>query len=363
MLSLDDKGPGVVTAGQMTEDPQIEIFDPDVHIATLNEEGRAQAAGADQARPRLRLGRPQLRRVDGHRLDPGRLGPQPGPPRQLPRRGGPRRPDDRLRAPDPRGVDQRHGPAGGGGFARRHAAQGPPRHLHPDRGEPAARRRRAGPRGAAPGSTPCWPRTSTSSTSRSARPTRSRTPTSTRSATWCAGPRRTCWRPRTSARSRSKRCRKSSTSSGLSLGMEVPERAAELRRKGEEIMRHAIERQKARTDLLAPGGPVPQPARSRWWRRSGSSPRCPRPRSCGPIAEKVITRGKHGTVHDRRWVLRWVLEPRSGQEGVRRHRAALHRARRAAICASSSWDRARATAPRWRCSSWSSGRMPRRRSR
>src|SRR5262249_27638745 len=27
-----------------------------------------------------------------------------------------------------------------------------------------------------------------------------------------------------------------------------------------------------------------------------------------PIAEKVITRGKHGTVHDRRWVLRWVLK-------------------------------------------------------
>jgi len=26
-----------------------------------------------------------------------------------------------------------------------------------------------------------------------------------------------------------------------------------------------------------------------------------------PIAEKVITRGKHGTVHDRRWVLSWIL--------------------------------------------------------
>ena len=31
--------------------------------------GAAQAPGAGQARPRLRLGRPQLRRVDGHRLD------------------------------------------------------------------------------------------------------------------------------------------------------------------------------------------------------------------------------------------------------------------------------------------------------
>jgi DNA-directed RNA polymerase subunit alpha len=40
VLSVDVEGPGEVTAGQMTEDPQIEIYDPEVHIATLNEEGR-----------------------------------------------------------------------------------------------------------------------------------------------------------------------------------------------------------------------------------------------------------------------------------------------------------------------------------
>jgi DNA-directed RNA polymerase subunit alpha len=40
VLSIDVQGPGDVTAGQMTEDPQIEIFDQQVHIATLNEEGR-----------------------------------------------------------------------------------------------------------------------------------------------------------------------------------------------------------------------------------------------------------------------------------------------------------------------------------
>ncbi len=39
-LSLEVSGPGAVTAGQLTGDPQIEIFDPDVHIATLNEEGK-----------------------------------------------------------------------------------------------------------------------------------------------------------------------------------------------------------------------------------------------------------------------------------------------------------------------------------
>src|SRR6476646_4957839 len=39
VLSIDFAGPGKVTAKQMAEDPQIEIIDPDVHIATVNEEG------------------------------------------------------------------------------------------------------------------------------------------------------------------------------------------------------------------------------------------------------------------------------------------------------------------------------------
>ncbi|HEX7181861.1 MAG TPA: 50S ribosomal protein L17 [Thermoanaerobaculia bacterium] len=34
----------------------------------------------------------------------------------------------------------------------------------------------------------------------------------------------------------------------------------------------------------------------------------PKAKELRPIAEKVITRGKHGTVHDRRWVLRWVIK-------------------------------------------------------
>ncbi len=39
VLSVDVQGPGAVTAAKMSEDPQIEVFDQDVHIATLNEEG------------------------------------------------------------------------------------------------------------------------------------------------------------------------------------------------------------------------------------------------------------------------------------------------------------------------------------
>src|SRR5436305_742420 len=34
----------------------------------------------------------------------------------------------------------------------------------------------------------------------------------------------------------------------------------------------------------------------------------PKAKELRPIAERVITRGKHGTLHDRRWVLRWVLK-------------------------------------------------------
>jgi large subunit ribosomal protein L17 len=34
----------------------------------------------------------------------------------------------------------------------------------------------------------------------------------------------------------------------------------------------------------------------------------PKAKELRPLAERVITRGKHGTVHDRRWVLRWVLK-------------------------------------------------------
>jgi DNA-directed RNA polymerase subunit alpha len=39
-LSVDIQGPRVIKAGDLAGDPLIEIVDPDVHIATVNEEGR-----------------------------------------------------------------------------------------------------------------------------------------------------------------------------------------------------------------------------------------------------------------------------------------------------------------------------------
>lgn len=40
ILTLDVGGPGLVTAGQLTGDPQVEIFDSEAPIATVNEGGR-----------------------------------------------------------------------------------------------------------------------------------------------------------------------------------------------------------------------------------------------------------------------------------------------------------------------------------
>ncbi len=40
VLSIDVSGPGTVSAGQISEDPAVEIVDPEVHIATLGDEVR-----------------------------------------------------------------------------------------------------------------------------------------------------------------------------------------------------------------------------------------------------------------------------------------------------------------------------------
>jgi DNA-directed RNA polymerase subunit alpha len=45
VLVIDVEGAGEVRAGQMAEDPTLEVVDKDVHIATLNEEGRFKLQG------------------------------------------------------------------------------------------------------------------------------------------------------------------------------------------------------------------------------------------------------------------------------------------------------------------------------
>ncbi len=118
-LFLEKKGPGVVTAADIDEDPDVEILDPTAHIATPFEGRLAEDGVAPQARPRLRRRRPQRRPRSSARVHPGRLDPLARPPRQLPRRRRARRADDRLRPARARGLDQRRRLPAGSGRPRR----------------------------------------------------------------------------------------------------------------------------------------------------------------------------------------------------------------------------------------------------
>ena len=79
--------PGEVRARDIEADADVEILEPDAHIATVGEGGKLAHGAAHQARPRLRLGRQELRRGSRHRLDSDRLGPLAGQEGELPRRG------------------------------------------------------------------------------------------------------------------------------------------------------------------------------------------------------------------------------------------------------------------------------------
>ena len=91
---------GEVQARDIEADADVEILEPDAHIATRGRGRQAAHGDAREARPRLRLGRQELRRGSRHRLDPGRLGALAGQEGELPGRGGAHRPDHRLRQAD-----------------------------------------------------------------------------------------------------------------------------------------------------------------------------------------------------------------------------------------------------------------------
>ena len=101
---------------------------------------QAPHGDADEARPRLRRGRQELRRGSRHRLDPDRLGALADQEGQLPGRGGAPGPDDRLRQADGGRVDQRLDQRARRRVARGEADPRPPEHLH----QPRGRRRAAG---------------------------------------------------------------------------------------------------------------------------------------------------------------------------------------------------------------------------
>ena len=60
-LTIHKEGAGEVTCGDIEADADVEVLDPNVHIATVSEGGSLEYRDALEARARLRLGRTQLR--------------------------------------------------------------------------------------------------------------------------------------------------------------------------------------------------------------------------------------------------------------------------------------------------------------
>ena len=111
-VSINVKGPCELTAAALAVDDQIEVVNRDLHIATLNEDadlimhltlekGRGYVSAANNKNPNTPIGViptdsifTPIRKVN-YTVENTRVGP-----------------GDRLRSPDPRGVDRRQHPAG-----------------------------------------------------------------------------------------------------------------------------------------------------------------------------------------------------------------------------------------------------------
>ena len=115
----DRQGRARCAARDIEADADVEILEPDAHIATVAEGGKLHMEMRMKRGRGYVVGRQELRRGSRHRLDPDRLGALAGQEGQLPRRGGAPRPDDRLRQADGRRLDQRLGDAARRGVARR----------------------------------------------------------------------------------------------------------------------------------------------------------------------------------------------------------------------------------------------------
>ena len=89
-LSLDIKGPGEVTAGDLTGDPAVEICDPDLPIATLNEEGHLKMQVQVKRGRGYVTADKNFDETMGIGWIPDRLRPQPRAAGQLPGRAGSR---------------------------------------------------------------------------------------------------------------------------------------------------------------------------------------------------------------------------------------------------------------------------------
>ena len=214
-LRLDKRGPGDVLAGDIQTTSDVEVLNPDLHLATVNAKGRlAVDLTVEQGRGYLSAERNKRTSTIG--VIPVDAIFSPVRRVAVLDRADPRRAGHQLRQAHRRDRDRRVDHAARGArLGRRHAAE-------PRRPRRRAVRRAQGPRarrGVADHVGVARPRAarSRSSTSRSGRATASSGPASTRSASSCRRPRTTSSRSRTSVRSRSKRCSRSSTSAACRL--------------------------------------------------------------------------------------------------------------------------------------------------
>ena len=210
-LRLDVRGAADVTAADIQTTADVEILNPDLHLATRQRQRPPGPRPHRREGPGLRLRRPE-QDVEHHRCHPGRLDLLAGPAGHLLGGADPGRAVHRVRPAGARHRDRRlaHGPR------RRWPRPGPrcavarAARRRDERRAPGSRARR-GRRGrhAGPPTSTCPSRTSICP---SVPATASSGPRSTRSASCCSRPRTTCWPSPTSARSPSTRSSRSSTS-------------------------------------------------------------------------------------------------------------------------------------------------------
>jgi DNA-directed RNA polymerase subunit alpha len=108
IVTISHKGEGVVTSGAIRCNQNVEVTDPNVHIATLGEDGELEmeiqvSMGRGFVTADRNLDENGWAWVHSHGLQP-----QPHHPGELHRRTGPGRPQHRLREAHPAGLDQRH---------------------------------------------------------------------------------------------------------------------------------------------------------------------------------------------------------------------------------------------------------------
>ena len=196
-LKIEAKGPGIVCAKDIIAPPAVEILNPDHKIATLSRDAKLEMEML------VKLGRgyvpAERNKEEGAPVDTIFIDAVfcTGAESQFHRDQRASRPTHGLRPADLRGAHRRQRQAGRRDGLRRENPAGPGQHLTLTSKKSRARKRATMARRSR--STTICSAASTSSSSRCARKTACRTPTSSILASWCRRASRRCSRRRTSA--------------------------------------------------------------------------------------------------------------------------------------------------------------------